>query len=71
MSSNTTTLIYSKEDFTTLEPTKVLKLDPSFLAYNKELEVLICSSCSLALINSKGIKKYLRERHPSTKVTKE
>jgi hypothetical protein len=69
MSSNS--LIYTKEDFVTLESTKVIELEPSFLTYNKDLEVLICSSCSLVIINTKTIKKHLKEKHPSTKVTKE
>ena len=64
-------LIYIKEDFITLEPTKVIELEPSFLTYNKELELLICSSYSLALINTKAIKKHLKERHSSIKITKE
>ena len=65
------TIKYTKEDFITLEPTKVIELEPSFLTYNKELELLICSSCSLALINTKAIKKHLKERHSSIKITKE
>ena len=63
--------IYNKEDFTTLTPTKVVELEPSFLLYNKELELLICSTCSLAIISTKGISKHLKEKHSSTKVTKE
>jgi Orsellinic acid/F9775 biosynthesis cluster protein D len=63
-------IIYNKEDFKTLEPTKVLELEPSFLEYNRELELLLCSLCDLALLNSKAINKHIKEKHSSTKVTK-
>src|SRR4051794_38140695 len=63
-------IIYNKEDFKTLEPTKVLELDPSFLEYNKELELLICSLCNLALLNTKAINKHIKEKHSSYKLTK-
>ena len=63
--------IYNKEDFATLEPARVVDLNPSFLQYNKELGLLICSECSLAILNSNGIKKHLNEKHSSTRVSKE
>ena len=69
------TIKYTKEDFITLEPTKVidleLGLELSFLKYNKELSILIYSTCSLAFINSKSIKKHLKEKHSTIIITKE
>ena len=66
---------YTKEDFTILEPTKVedleLGLELNFLKYNKDLSILICSTCSLAFINSKSIKKHLKEKHPTINITKD
>ena len=51
-------IIYKEEDFKVLEPTKTNELEPSFLEYNKELEILIYSLYSIALINNKAIRKY-------------
>ena len=57
---------YTKEDFTTLEATKVkdleLGLDLSFLKYNKDLNILLCSICSIAFINNKSIKKHTKRK---------
>ena len=68
MSFNTT---YIKEDFSALEPTIVEDLNPSFLKYSQELEILICSSYKVAIINSKSIKKHLKEKQPTIVASKE
>ena len=63
-------IIYNEEDFKVLEPTKTNELEPSFLEYNKVLEIIICSLCSIALLNKKAIRKHLKEKHNSLKLNK-
>lgn len=53
----------SKEDFNLVEPTKVEDLNPSFFKYNKDLNIIICSTCFLTLLNTKDIKKHLIKNH--------
>jgi len=53
----------SKEDFKLVEPTKVEDLNPSFFKYNKDLNIIICSTCFLTLLNTKDIKKHLVKNH--------
>ena len=62
MSLNSYNNLY-KEDFINIEPTLVNTLDPSFLKYNKDLKIIICSNCSLTLLNKKDIKKHLIKNH--------
>ena len=53
----------NKEDFTLVEPTKVKELEPTFYKYNKDLNIIICSKCLLALLNNKDIIKHLKTRY--------
>ena len=52
-----TTSIYNREE------TEVEMLNPSFFKYNRELELLICSSCSIALLKTNSIKEHLTPKH--------
>ena len=63
--------IYNKEDFLNVEATSLVALEPSFFKYNKDLGLLLCSTCSLAILNTKGLKEHLQKKHSSTKVSKE
>ena len=53
----------TQEYFNSIEPTLVTILNPDFFKYNKDLEIIICSTCSLALLNKKDIKKHLLKNH--------
>ena len=53
----------TKESFSTIEPTIVNTLNPDFFKYNKNLQIIICSICSLALLNKKDIKRHLLKNH--------
>jgi hypothetical protein len=53
----------TKDHFNSIEPTLVNTLNPDFLKYNKDLEIIICSICSFALLNKKDIKKHLLKSH--------
>jgi superfamily II DNA helicase RecQ len=62
MSLNSYNNLY-KEDFINIEPTLVNTLNPGFFKYNKDLKIIICSNCSLTLLNRKDIKKHLIKNH--------
>ncbi len=68
MSFNTNNIIYTKEDFNILKSLEYKQLNPSFLYYYKDINIITCSLCSLAIINNNSIKKHLKDKHPTIKL---
>ena len=51
------------DSFNNIKLTEVIELNPTFLKYSKDLQVIICSSCKSAIINKNSIGKHLKEKH--------
>jgi hypothetical protein len=68
MSSSLDLSLYTnltKESFTLVEPTLVIAKEPSFFNYNKDLKLLLCSSCRYYLLSlsERNIREHLRDNH--------
>ena len=55
----------SKESFTLVEPSLVIVKEPSFFKYNKDLKLLLCSTCKFTIysLNERAIREHLRDFH--------
>ena len=49
----------SRESFTTVTPSPVTTLDPSFLVYSSDLSIILCSVCREALSGKTSVTKHL------------
>jgi hypothetical protein len=68
MSSSLDLSLYTsltKDSFKVVEPTLVIAKEPSFFYYNKDLKLLLCSSCRYFLFSLKErtIREHLRDYH--------
>ena len=68
MSSSLDLSLYTsltKDSFKVVEPTLVIAQEPSFFYYNKDLKLLLCSSCRYFLFSLKerNIRGHLRDYH--------
>jgi hypothetical protein len=68
MSSSLDLSLYTsltKDSFKVVEPTLVIPKEPSFFYYNKDLKLLLCSSCRYFLrsLKERTIREHLRDHH--------
>ena len=69
MSSTLDLTLYTslkKESFTKVEPTEVIIKEPRFFSYNKDIGLLLCSTCRFFLLSNteRTIRTHLRDLHP-------